>query len=608
MCGIAGFVDFTGTLTMTNLIGMTDTLYHRGPDDSGYTFHKDNLVTVALGHRRLSILDLSLNGHQPMKYDSIELIYNGEIYNFEKIKEELLASGYEFDSRSDTEVVLKAFHKWGIKSFNKLNGMFAIVIFDRKKNLLYIARDKLGIKPLYYYHKEEKFIFASEIKSFNVLNEGKNKLNKSVLHEFMQYRFIENPSTFLKDIKIFPPGVCCVIDNKEVKYFNIEYIAPVVKRLMNDADTAELLLLEAIEKQMISDVPLGFFLSGGLDSSLLVSIASKVFNKKVSTFSVSFENYEYSEKYFQRLVVNDSKTDHYNFTSNHTNFIKDYILTTSNSNSPHLIPNFTQIFQLSTLAKDIVKVLMSGEGADEVFGGYHRFSNARLYKLASSFQLTNLFKLAGTLRDNYKDFSSTSENDLYLKQMSYASVEDIAQFTSFNNFKKRSLKKGAQLNDLLLFDQATYLHGLLARVDSMSMLAGVEARVPYLDFNLVAFVNQLEFEKKVGFRSRKKILYKIAEKYVPKEIISRSKVGFPLPLEKWLTEDFGIGKLKYILLDDRSKERCYLNQIELKKILSNTVLIKRYSESIIFPLLSLELWIRFFLENDDPEEYFQMYQ
>jgi asparagine synthase (glutamine-hydrolysing) len=603
MCGIVGFICFNKLRNKETLRKMTDALSHRGPDNSGYSFYQNENSNIGLGHRRLSILDISELGNQPMKFEHLEIIFNGEIYNFAEIKYELQQSGYIFDSHSDTEVLLKAYHKWGIKVPERLNGMFSFIIFDSRLDEIIICKDQFGIKPLYYIQSDGILAFASEVKAFKEMGDIDLKVSDELLFEYMQYRFTESESAFVKNIKIFPKGEVWSIAVSGVIRQTYSFKNYTPSRHKSETDIVEELLLDALEKQIYADVPVGFFLSGGVDSSLLVSMASKAFDRKFDTYSVSFENFAYSEDYYQNLVAKDSNTIHHNFISNHENFFDDFIFATSQSDTPHLIPNYTQIYQLAKIARNEVKILISGEGADEIFGGYHRFSMSKLFSFINDNSLLFAVKFGCLFNAKFKSYiSSESLFNFYRNLMRYATYEDVTKFTNFKPSKKWEATS-FNLNDLLKYDQSIYMRGLLQRVDNMTMLASIEARVPFLDQRIVEYVNQLGFNKKVGFRSRKKIIYDISKKYVPREVLIRKKFGFPLPLDQWFCSDKGLGTLKHILLDSRSRSRDFYNQDELRKIFQNDLEISKFSHSIIFPLLSLELWIRTFIEEDDCKVY-----
>ncbi len=614
MCGIISVFDQSKKLSENDIQKLTETLSHRGPDDGGYKIYKLDKNNVGLGHRRLSILDLSVEGHQPMSFKDYEIVFNGEIYNFLDIREKLEEIGYHFISNTDTEVFLKAFEAWGKSCFSMLNGMFAAAIYSYKTNELIICRDKYGIKPLYYIKKNKLIAFASEITPLKFFLKGKTALNSSNLTEYLKYRFIEGNSTFISDIYEFPKSEIWSVSENLISKEKIDnYSSNILlkkKKItgketeLNNNEILENLLIDSIEKQIYADVPVGFFLSGGLDSSLLVSIASKVFDQKFDTYSVSFQDYEYSEKYYQELVVKDCGTNHHNFVSTHENYFSDYVYSQSKASSPHIIPNYTQIYQLAKVAKNKVKVLLSGEGADEIFGGYGRFLIARRMQLIKKIKIKKIIKVLALINPKFSQYiPEGTPSEHYIKCMTYLTDEEINNTLKLTTPIKCRKIQNEDLNNILEYDQSVYMRGLLNRADSMSMLAGIEVRVPYVDPEIIEFANKLSFNNKVSLFQTKRLLAKVAKKYVPHEIINRSKIGFPIPLSQWMCQNQGMGKLKYILCDDRSKERNIYNIDVLNTIFKNPSMVERYAQNLIFPLLSHELWIRTFIEGTPYEEF-----
>ncbi|HIC87553.1 MAG TPA: asparagine synthase (glutamine-hydrolyzing) [Aquificae bacterium] len=289
MCGIAGFIDFTKKSDKNLLVKMTDTLYHRGPDDKGYSFYSFEKCNIGLGHRRLSILDLTFNGHQPMSFDNLEIVYNGEVYNFKEIRKELESYGYKFKSNSDTEVILKAYHKWGIDAVSKFNGMFAIAIYDKKNQKLTLIRDRTGVKPLYYYYKNGLFMFASELKAFHQNPYFKKELDINVLAQYFQYGYILEPYSIFKNTYKLKAGHYLEFDikNKKLnikKYWDVidYYNQPKLKISEKEAiEETEKLLKSAFSYRMIADVDVGLFLSGGYDSTVVAAILQSNMRKKL---------------------------------------------------------------------------------------------------------------------------------------------------------------------------------------------------------------------------------------------------------------------------------------------------------------------------------------
>ncbi len=303
MCGIAGFCDFTKKSNKHILEKMTDVLHHRGPDDSGYSFYETKDAHVGLGHRRLSILDLSIHGHQPMDFEELEIVYNGEVYNFKEIRAELEKLDYSFESDSDTEVILKAYSEWGIKAVDRFNGMFAIAIYDKEKEKLTLIRDRTGIKPLYFYEKDGLFLFSSELKSFHEHIGFKKEVDFDALAQFFHYGYIPQPYSIFKNTQKLLAGHYLELDLKSQKtslkkYWDVKdfYNLPKKKIDYNDAmDEVEELLISSFKYRMVSDVPVGVFLSGGYDSSAVAAILQKNSTQKIKTFTIGFHEEGYNE-------------------------------------------------------------------------------------------------------------------------------------------------------------------------------------------------------------------------------------------------------------------------------------------------------------------------
>jgi asparagine synthase (glutamine-hydrolysing) len=573
---------------------------HRGPDSQKMS----EVEGIRFGFNRLAIIDLNPRADQPMICnDQYILVYNGEIYNFQELRQELLDLGVTFITNSDTEVLYNMLILYGEKCLAKLNGMFAFLFYNRKEDLILVGRDRMGVKPLYYYMQGNNFIVSSELKCIQMILKTLTLSTESIA-EYAQYRFLSGNKTFFREAEVLPQGTYGIFKNEEF------VITPFFqKSSRNDrqykSEKIEQLLLASLEKQLYADVPVGFFLSGGIDSSLLVAMATKALQLKVDTFSVVFDNYEHDERYYQQLVVNDCRTQHHEFVSNQENFFKDFLYTTFKGDTPLLIPNCTPIYQLAKLAKNYVKVLITGEGADELFGGYGRFRWTVWKKYFDKDFLRPFWKAGAMVKPAITKFTQDTIFNQFISNMQFMNSQELAEFTYLPPYQNRlSGQERFNLNDLLFYDQEVYLHGLLQRVDNMTMLASIEARVPFLDNEVIDYVNNIDFFKKIGLFKLKKILQKIAARYLPAEIIHRPKVGFPLPLGYWLTLDHGLGKLKYLLLDDISKSRGYVRQDNLREIFKSPSKINRYAESVIFPLLSLEVWQRMVLEGGKPSDFF----
>lgn len=332
MCGISGFCDFSKKSMKQTLIEMTDVLHYRGPNDSGYSFYENEFANIGLGHRRLSILDLSSHGHQPMAYEQLEVVYNGEVYNFKAIREELEKHNYTFHSDSDTEVILKAYHKWGIKAVDKFIGMFAIAIYDKEKQKLVFIRDRAGVKPFYYYFKDGLFMFASELKSFHENNSFEKTINKDALALYLQYGYILEPYSIFEHTHKLQAGHYLELNTKHstlntIKYWDVidAYNKPKLGISFEEAKIeTEKLLKSACEYRMVADVPVGMFLSGGYDSSVVTALLQHNRTEKLKTFTIGFKEKGFDEAPYAKEIAKHLGTDHTEYYCNPKRCIRNH--------------------------------------------------------------------------------------------------------------------------------------------------------------------------------------------------------------------------------------------------------------------------------------------
>jgi len=387
MCGISGFCDFKKKSSENILKNMTDALIHRGPDSSGYSFFEYETYQVGLGHRRLSILDLSSHGHQPMSFENLDIVFNGEIYNFKEIKKELLELGYSFYSNSDTEVILKSYYQWGIKAVDRFNGMFAITIYDKKENKLILIRDRVGVKPFYYYKKDSLILFSSELKSFHKYPNFEKIIDKNSLSLYLQFGYIPEPHSIFKNSYKLKAGHYIEIDLKsqkieEIKYWDVVdfYNKPKIDISQEEAILkTEELLKSSFEYRMVSDVPVGVFLSGGYDSSLVVSILENGRNEKLNTFTIGFKEKGFDEAPYAKEVAKYLGTNH-----------TEYYCT--QKDALEIIPKLAEMYDepfgdssaipttlVSALARKSVTVSLSADGGDEIFAGYGKYTTTKQY-------------------------------------------------------------------------------------------------------------------------------------------------------------------------------------------------------------------------------------
>jgi len=564
MCGIAGFCDFNKKSDRENLKNMTDVLYYRGPDDSGYNFYSLNNCNVGLGHRRLSILDLSSHGHQPMKFDNLEIVYNGEVYNFKEIRAELEKWGYSFESNSDTEVILKAYHKWGIQAVHKFNGMFAIAIYDKKNNKLVLIRDRVGVKPLYYCFKDNLFMFASELKSFHQNPFFKKNINKEALIEYLKFGYIPQPLSIFENTYKLEAGYYLELSlkNKElkkVKYWNIHDFNEELDISFEEAKKElEQKMIKAFKYRLVSDVPLGVFLSGGYDSSIVTAILQKHSNQKIKTFTIGFKEQKYNEAIYAKKVAEILGTEHYEHYLSQKDALKILPKLPFIYDEPFGDSSAIPTIMVSEFAKKYVTVALSADGGDELFSGYPNYKNsfdlykkfrifAKINKLSFLEKIINPYKFSKYLKiynlegkfykfcemikhsDNFSKFYDTNNKYFYDYEISQLLNQDILSIKKFDAFNYKQM---------LFYSFNTYLtDDILTKVDRATMSVSLEGREPMLDVNLIEFVAKLPIQYKQKDNVTKYILKEITHKYLPKEIMLRPKMGFSIPVFEWFKDE-----------------------------------------------------------------------
>lgn len=563
MCGIVGIIykDAERQVSEFEVICMRDLLAHRGPDDQGILVDGN----MGMGHRRLSIIDLH-TGHQPManEDETLWIVFNGEIYNFQEIREDLVKKGHTFTTRSDTEVILHLYEEKGVNCPAFLNGIFAFAIWDKKKRSLFLARDHMGIKPLYYAETKDSFLFSSEIKSIVRSGHMDARCNEAVLPEYFLFRHISGENTIFQGVKNLLPAHSMVY--KTGKSYIREYWSPFPREIETDmsfeAATEKLdwLIKDSVKKQLISDVPLGTFCSGGVDSSLVTALAARFSTEPINTFSVGFYEKGYDETAYARMVSKKYGTRHHEIKLTNQEFADLLPKMIWHNDEPLNFANSIQIYAISKLAKGLVTVVLTGEGADELFGGYPRYLVPKMAewckRLPQSLRklIARNSRWAGGHRiEKVIRFSSYPSREAYLLNASFLDkdfVRSIVNQFPDNGFlfREESLKRGEALsldpiNCLSLIDQQNYLVSILNRQDKMSMATSLESRVPLLDYRIVNFANSMHSMYKVRSLKTKLILKAVAGKYLPPPIINRRKSGFGVPLGLWFRESMGLGSL-----------------------------------------------------------------
>jgi len=619
MCGINGIFHFSGATKSNGLIErMNEKLAHRGPDAVG-VFQDD---VVQLGHRRLSIIDVSEAANQPFisADGNFVIVFNGEIYNYRTVKNQL--TDYQFKTNGDTEVILAAYIKWGENCLRVLNGIFSFAIWDKSKKELFVSRDRLGVKPLYYFLSNNYFVFSSSLKSILSTNLVERKISKSGLIDFLRYQTVHAPATIIEDIDVLMPGHFMRVNEEDGVVFK-EYwnVTQAQRKKYESIDAVHAAvknqLTQSVEMQLVADVPFGAFLSGGIDSSLIVALMSKVHNQKVDTFSVVFKEQEFSEREFSQLVAKKFQTNHHEIELSVNDFKE--LIPAALSFMDHPSGDGPNTFVVSKKTKEAgIKMALSGLGGDELFGGYSIFNQlpnlqnkkwirsfpgygrrpfAKIYHslkgTVASSKISALLSLDNyEVADIYQIYRQVLMDEQIIKLVSYPYLSSNRVFEITNELVgyKTNGASLPNLSKISVAEISTYMQNVLLRdADQMSMASGLEVRVPFLDHELVELVLGIgdEFKKPI---TPKKLLVDSFADLLPQEIYNRPKMGFVLPYEKWMKNDlrdFCQARIDYL------KESEHFNGKELeqlwKKFLSGNKLI---TWSRIWPLVVLSNWMK----------------
>jgi asparagine synthase (glutamine-hydrolysing) len=589
MCGIAGFCDFSKNNELNNLNDMLRVIAHRGPDDEGLFIHHGPTAHVGLGHKRLSILDLSPLGHQPYKFNGLALVYNGEVYNYAEIRQKLIHAGYSFSSNSDTEVIIKAYDAWGIHCVDHFIGMFAFVLFDLKKQKLYLVRDRAGVKPLYYYWHNQVLLFGSELKSFHENPLFSKEMDYDSLALYLQYSYIPAPYSIFKNTFKLRPGHILEIDltTREFNdhpYWNVidSYNKPKLKISYEDAKTElEKILKSSFDYRMVSDVPVGVFLSGGYDSSAVAALLQSERTTKLKTFTIGFEEQKYNEAPFAKRISDHLGTDHTEHYCTHKEAFDIIPKLPDIYDEPFGDNSIIPTTLVSQLAIQHVKVALSGDGGDEIFAGYPKFGMSLNYTsqfphwmqslLSAGMGFINPDKIPGA--DNAFNFGTRYRKmqQIWGNQKPEFAMKVISQFHSDYELSKL-LKHPFQsrftyfdiapeindqndaLNRMLAIDFKTFLvDNNLTKIDRATMSVSLEGREPLLDHRIVEFAAQLPSRFKYTNGNTKIILKDIVHDYIPRAIMERPKMGFIVPIMGWFRNE-----LKGIILE-------FLDETKLKQ-------------------------------------------
>ena len=629
MCGICGKLMFGSEATVSPALvkAMADTLYHRGPDDEGYYVSGP----IGLGFRRLAIIDLQ-SGHQPVSNEdgTVQIIFNGEIYNYQELRAFLLSKGHVFRTHSDTEVIVHLYEEFGPRCVEKLRGMFAFAIWEENTKTLFLARDRVGIKPLYYSLTETSLVFGSEIKAILADPSIRRQIAPEMIDRFLTFLYVPGQETLLQGIRKLAPGHYLLVKGGKVvteQYWDLRFAETARNQSLKDAE-ADLtsMLAEAVKLHMIADVPVGVLLSGGVDSTGVLSLAVDGTDKKISSYTVGFcEDGVTDERPFARLAAKKFGTQHHEMTisaKDFAAFLPQYVW---HMEEPVCEPPAVALYYVSKLARNYVKVLLSGEGGDEAFAGYSNYRNlvwlervkrgiaplngaaARGLSFADSLlHMPGMAKYVTLMNDRFPDYyySRTSNphrntgnglGNLYSpdfgesidREHSLAPVRELQAHVRGQN----------TLDAMLYIDTKTWLpDDLLIKADKMTMANSVELRVPLLDHRVLEFAASLPPSFKLKGFNLKYILKSVLSQKIPKEIVNRKKTGFPVPYEAWLRNDLK-SVVWDVLMDRRTLERGYFRKDAVEGLLRANSNGSNYSKEI-FSLLSLELWQRTFLESE----------
>ncbi|MFQ5456015.1 MAG: asparagine synthase (glutamine-hydrolyzing) [Nitrospirota bacterium] len=620
MCGICGifYLNQNHVMDKNLLVDMRDQLTHRGPDDAGIYLNQN----IGLGHRRLSIVDLSPAGHQPMSNEdgSIWVVYNGEIYNYLEIKRELMDKGHLFRSNTDTETIIHAYEEFGKECVKKFRGMFAFAIWDNREKHLFLSRDRMGIKPLYYYHSKDVFIFSSEIKAILASNMIEREVETSVLDAFLSLGYVPSPLTMFKGISKLLPGYSISVNNdgkfQIARYWNLNFERAADISFEEAQEELDLLLKQSVKMHLMSEVSLGIFLSGGLDSSAVTALMSKVTDQTIKTFSVGYKGAdEANELEFARKVANIFRTEHHEFILQPYDFLDSIPRLVEDTEEPLVETAAIPLYYISKKAKEFATVLLSGEGSDEIFAGYDLYRKMlSIEKNRIWLRPLSLIPDAWLYSDKHKkyldwfsmplseryrgtscDLTKRIKKDFYSPELFNHSQQHNYIDKVFTDYFKE-VNGQLTLSQLLYVDTKTWLlDDLLLKADKMTMSTSVELRVPFLDHKVVEFATSLPPQYKLNKQGGKLILKKLMERYLPQDIIYRSKMGFAVPTRRWFGSNL-LDQVKQILLSKPFLERGFFQKEYIENKLKNHQNGKEDNSRRIFSLLVLDRWFKTFID------------
>ncbi len=625
MCGIAGFFSSDNRTAIDEshalIERMCNVIEHRGPDDHGYFVSGGG---ATLGHRRLSIIDLN-TGQQPITNEdgSVWIVFNGEIYNYQELRTRLIAKGHRFATHTDTEVIVHLYEDEGEDCVKHLRGIFAFAIYDKNEQQLFLARDHVGVKPLHYTVTRGEIVFGSEIKSLLQHPAVKREVNLEAISDFLAFGYVPDPNTAFRGIHKLPPGYSLTFKTGKIQmrsYWDFDYNEK--SQAQTEAEYVEALrehLADAVRSQLVSDVPLGTFLSGGIDSSTIVALMTREMNHPVKTFSIGFSEASFDELKFARATAHHFGTEHHEFvvTPDVCKIVEEIVW---HHDEPFADVSSVPTYMVAKLASEHVKVVLSGDGGDELFAGYERYvqdrRKERFEKIPPFVKKNILRPLSQALprraygknflrqisldpASRYVDSISFFHPELQCEVLSRQTCQALAQHESTNSFEQiyAALQSADHTERLLYLDSKTYLPGdILTKVDRMSMAHSLESRVPLLDHKLIEFATTIPSHLKLNGLTTKYILKQAVTGLIPDEIIQRRKQGFDVPIREWFKHDLR-ELLHDTLLDRKTRERGYFNERAIASIIKEHERGRRNYARHLWGLLTLELWHRAFIDR-----------
>jgi asparagine synthase (glutamine-hydrolysing) len=628
MCGISGLIDLKQSSSLAILQKMTNTMIHRGPDASGYEFSQVKNCQIGLGHRRLSIIDLSETGKQPMQFEHLWITFNGEIYNYNEIKNELIKLNHHFIGHSDTEVILHAFAQWGIKCIEKFIGMFAFVIYDTNANELYCVRDRAGVKPFFYYWNNGLFLFASELKAFHEHPHFKKEINLDAIAAFMQFGNVPTPHCIFNYCHKLKPGhyLRFSIDNSHFslhQYWDVydSYNKPKLDISFEEAKIeTEKILKSAFDYRMVSDVPIGVFLSGGYDSACVTSLLQKDNSRKLKTFTIGVPDIGLNEAPYAKDVANYLGTEHFEYTCTQKEAFELIEDLPYYYDEPFADSSAIPTTLVCKMARKQVTVALSADAGDEIFAGYNRYdymmkygkklnhlpyfirkgtyeimnfiSSDKIPILKHKYNFHNRYeKLKGLLNDpsskNLMLSLSKQYTDIQMRSFMRGDFRDLDTAYLSNNLLENYY---SSLSYMMAIDYQTYLvDDILQKVDRASMTASLEGREPFLDHRVIEWAAQLPDDYKYYKGNKKYIIKEIVHQYLPKHLMDRPKMGFAIPIENWLAIDLK-EKVFYYLDDQKIDEQGIFNIDFIHQIINDFYSGKKELAMKLWYVLMFQMW------------------